>query len=114
MVFSVLLIGLIQPVASDQASSAPPPVVLAPFYTKSEFTAPVAGSYELPAFGNAADGIVLDTRGQEQRLLDQFGDDKVILLSFIYSTCNDVNGCPLATAVMYSVQTKNTGQPGTA
>ena len=30
--------------------------------------------------------------------------DKIVLLSFIYSTCGDVNGCPLATAVFHKIK----------
>jgi cytochrome c peroxidase len=40
---------------------------------------------------------------QLRDLHDYFGD-KVVVLSFIYTTCNDVNGCPLATFVFKSVQ----------
>jgi len=29
--------------------------------------------------------------------------DKIVLLSFIYSTCSDINGCPLATAVFHKI-----------
>ena len=32
--------------------------------------------------------------------------DKVNVLSFIFTTCQDVNGCPLATYVMQQVQAK--------
>ena len=86
-------------------------MVLAPFYTKAEYLAPVPGSYDLPAFGLAADGKILDSKGRAQRLHDHLGDGKVVLLSFIYSTCSDINGCPLASAVMYSVQQKLLDDP---
>ena len=36
-------------------------------------------------------------------LHDLYGD-KVIVLSFIYTRCNDVNGCPLATYVLSQTQ----------
>jgi cytochrome c peroxidase len=81
----------------------PEPVVLAPGYTALEFTPPLAGSYDLPPFGPAADGPVLDAIGQPRRIHDYLGD-KVVVLSFIYTTCNDVNGCPLATFVFKGVQ----------
>ena len=80
------------------------PTVLAPFYTRTDFTPPAVGSYALPPLGEAADGTVLDESGRTMHLHDLLGDGKVVLLSFIYSTCNDINGCPLAAAVMYSVQ----------
>ncbi|MCZ6642290.1 MAG: SCO family protein [Gammaproteobacteria bacterium] len=79
------------------------PVVLAPGYADLAFVPPPAGSYELPSLGPAADGAVLDTQGAQAMLHDYFGD-KVVVLSFIFTTCGDVNGCPLATHVFSKVQ----------
>lgn len=98
-------------VRADQPADSGQPVVLAPFYTKAEYTPPDPGSYKLAKLGVAEDGRILGSDGRTQRLYEHFGDDKVILLSFIYSTCSDVNGCPLATAVMYSIQQKLQDQP---
>jgi len=81
----------------------PAPVVLAPGYAALEFTPPKAGSYALPPMGNAGNGAVLDTQGNAHMLHDYFGE-KITVLSFIYTTCTDVNGCPLATFVFKSVQ----------
>ena len=47
--------------------------------------------------------MVLDERGRERSLEDFFGD-KFVVLSFIYTNCNDVNGCPLATFVLGQLQ----------
>ncbi|MGB5736530.1 MAG: cytochrome c peroxidase [Thiohalocapsa sp.] len=77
--------------------------ILAPFYTGAEYEPPAVGSYRLPPLGEAADGAVLRSDGSAKRLHELFGG-KLVLLSFIYSSCSDVNGCPLATAVMYQVQ----------
>jgi cytochrome c peroxidase len=63
---------------------------------------PVPGSYALPALGDAADGEVLTTDGEPARLFDLFGD-RVVLLSFVYTHCNDAEGCPMATAVLHRV-----------
>jgi len=79
------------------------PVVLAPGYAELEFTPPPAGSYALPSMGPAADGPVLGTDGAPGQLHDHIGG-KATVLSFIFTTCNDVNGCPLATYVMSGVQ----------
>ncbi len=84
--------------------------ILAPFYTGSEYEPPAVGSYRLPPLGEAADGAVLTADGSAQRLHDLF-DGKAVLLSFIYSSCSDVNGCPLATAVMYQVQRQIADDP---
>lgn len=68
-----------------------------------EFEAPRPGTYELPAFGKAADGNVLTDEGTEMRLSDFYGD-KLVILSFIYTQCSDLNGCPLVTAVFYKIK----------
>lgn len=79
------------------------PEVLAPFYTGAEYEPPAVGSYDLPSLGDAPDGEVLTVYGETRSLHDLMGDN-VVLLSFIYSSCTDTNGCPLATAVMYKLQ----------
>lgn len=76
---------------------------LAPGYGNLGFEVPAAGTYDLPSLGPAADGMVLDEQGRPHRLHDLL-KGKTILLSFIYTSCNDVNGCPLATWVLGRVQ----------
>lgn len=77
--------------------------VLAPGYSALNFPAPVPGSYALPPLGEAADGVLLDSSRTMVRLHEVF-DGKTIVLSFIYTSCPDVNGCPLATFVLSQVQ----------
>ena len=79
------------------------PQVLAPGYSALSFPAPVTGSYELPALGKAADGDLLDSTGAATALHDLY-DGKTIVLSFVYTACTDVNGCPLASFVLGLVQ----------
>ncbi len=79
-------------------------------YQPLPYGAPVAGSYALPALGMAVDGDVIDSEGAELRLHRLLGD-KLVLLSFIYSTCSDLNGCPLATAVLHKVQRRLQASP---
>jgi len=78
-------------------------VRLAPGYGELEFVPPAVGSYKLPSLGKAADAEVLLTDGHRVRLHSLLGD-KFVLLSFIYTTCTDVNGCPLASYVLSNVQ----------
>ncbi len=77
--------------------------VLAPGYADLEFIPPLPGSYSLPPLGAAADGEVLDTLGVSHTVHDLLGD-KIVVLSFIFTTCSDINGCPLATHVLRGVQ----------
>ncbi|SMF94581.1 Cytochrome c peroxidase [Methylomagnum ishizawai] len=86
---------------------------LAPGYQELPFKLPEPGSYELPALGQAADGRVLDSTGRDLNLHQLYGD-KLVLLSFIYSACGDVNGCPLATAVFHKLQKRLLQQPDIA
>ena len=79
------------------------PQVLAPGYSELQFPAPAAGSYALPAMGKAADGQLIDSGGSPTTLHDLYAG-KTVVLSFIYTSCPDVNGCPLATFVLSRVQ----------
>jgi cytochrome c peroxidase len=76
--------------------------LLAPGWGELDYTAPEPGSYQLPPLAFAADGVVLDSEGNPRHLHDLF-EGHVVLLAFIYSSCSDINGCPLATSVMHSL-----------
>ncbi len=108
------LLGLwLMLVPAVTAAPASETVSLAPGYGKLGYEAPEAGSYRLPPLQNAADGEVVKASGETARLHDLYGD-KLVLLSFIYSTCNDVNGCPLATAVLARIKSRLDKQPEVA
>ena len=89
---------------------ADPTEPLAPGYHPLGYAPPKPGSYELPRLGQAADGQVLDAAGQPTTLHTLYGG-KIVLLSFIYATCDDVNGCPLATSVLHRVQSALKARP---
>ena len=89
-----LPLGLVSP------AGAAAPLSDAPAYQGLQFEPPEPGTYELPALGPAADGFVLDTSGRARRLHDFLGHGKATVLSFIYTTCSDAEGCPLATFVL--------------
>ena len=91
---------------------APIPEVLAPGWSELEFEPPAAGSYLLPPLGLAGDGDILDSLGNAGRLHDLMGD-KLLVLSFIYSSCSEVNGCPLATHVLDRIKDRLLKTPGT-
>ena len=87
--------------------------VLAPGYGALTFTAPLPGTYQLPPLGLAADGKVVNTDNKNMMLHDLIGD-KIVLLSFIYATCSDVNGCPLATMVLHKIKSRLQTEPSLA
>lgn len=84
--------------------------VLAPGWSDLEFEPPAAGSYRLPPMGAAGDGAVIDSHGGVTTLHGLMGD-KVVVLSFIYSSCSEVNGCPLATHVLARLQKRMLESP---
>jgi len=101
--FILLAVALAQPVSAQEETKAAE--VLAPGWTELEFEPPEAGSYRLPPLGAAGDGKVLDSSG-ETTSLHQLMGDKVVVLSFIYSSCSEANGCPLATHVLEKLQNR--------
>jgi len=64
-----------------------------------DFQPPAAGTYELHRIMRAGDGVVLDIDGKRHRL-SEYTRDKVTVLSFMYSSCNDPTGCPYAYVVL--------------
>ena len=83
---------------------------LAVGYSKLPFSPAVPGSYLLPVIGPASDGDVL-TSENKPKSLHQLMGSKIVLLSFIYATCSDVNGCPLATLVLHKISQQLQKQP---
>jgi cytochrome c peroxidase len=86
-------------VVGDAYATGPLP---APGYAAPEFEVPRPGTYTLPPLGEAADARVLDANGSEVTLHDAFGDG-VAVLAFVYTSCAEAGGCPLAHFVMRKV-----------
>lgn len=60
-----------------------------------DFEPPAPGTYTLHRIMAAPDGEVLGVDGRPQRL-SRFTRERITLLGFIYTTCVDPEGCPLA------------------
>ena len=101
MHYLLLLVFLLVPQAVFTAEESTPP--LASGYGSLGYPLPVAGSYDLPPFMDAADGEVLDSDGNRVQLHQLLGD-RYSLLSFMYSSCSDINGCPLSAFVFYQLK----------
>ena len=69
------------------------------------FTPPAAGTYSLPPIFAAPGGRVLDEQGRNRSLRD-YTTGRVTLFSFIYTTCGDPAGCPLALSTLAAVREK--------
>jgi len=91
-------------------SAEPAQYNLAPGYSPLTFNPPAVASYQLPVIDQAGDGEVLTTDHQSVHLHQLMGD-KIVLLSFIYSTCSDINGCPLATMVFHKINQRLKNEP---
>ena len=68
-----------------------------------DFDPPRPGTYTLHRIMQAPDGEVLGLDGRAQRL-SHFTRGRITLLGFIYTTCTDPDGCPLAYRVFETVQ----------
>lgn len=89
---SALLVLLLASLASAPALAEDP----------ARLPSPEPGSYALPPLGVAGDGAVLESDGTSTTLHALFGDH-IVLLAFIYSSCGEAEGCPMATAVFHRV-----------
>jgi protein SCO1/2 len=75
-----------------------------------DFEPPPPGSYKLHRIMAAPDGEVLGTDDRVQRL-SRFTHDRITLLGFIYTTCIDPEGCPLAYRVFDALKEAIVGAP---
>ena len=89
--------------AATNVTESAPSIPLAPGYGKLGYELAEVGSYKLPALKDAPDGKVLDEKGEQVQLHDLY-QGKYTLLSFMYSNCKDINGCPLSSYVFYKVK----------
>jgi cytochrome oxidase Cu insertion factor (SCO1/SenC/PrrC family) len=60
-----------------------------------DFVLPEPGTYELHRIMRAPDGPVLTVDGRLEKL-SRFTRERITLLGFIYTSCTDPQGCPLA------------------
>jgi protein SCO1/2 len=75
-----------------------------------DFDPPSPGSYKLHRIMAAPDGEVVGIDGRTQRL-SQFTRNRITLLGFIYTTCVDPDGCPLAYRVFDALKQRITAAP---
>lgn len=68
------------------------------------------GTYQLPVIKAASDGEVVTHVGEQTSLHDLL-DDRIGILSYIYTSCDDVNGCPLASFVLSKIDRRVQQEP---
>lgn len=108
-----LLLSVSSPADPPADPASTEPEALAPGWKALAFDPPEAGTYRLPPIGNAGDGSVIDSDGNETTLHGLLAD-RIVVMSFIYSSCSDVNGCPLATFVLSRLKSKLMDSPAGA
>lgn len=100
---AVLLVCLAVAPAAGAHEPAPLPAL--------DFEPPAPGTYTLHRIMAAPDGEVLDVHGHG-RPLSRFTRGHVTLLGFIYTTCVDPDGCPLAYRVFETLSHEVAASPG--
>lgn len=87
-------------VLAFDGAAGPQTILPAPGYGELDFEAPRAGSYKLPVLGYAKNAKVINTDNEPESYHELFRG-KYTLLNFMYTRCDDLNGCPL-THVVFS------------
>ena len=104
-------LALLAALAVNHAAAAHgSPEILAPGWGILSYEAPAPGTYRLPPIMDAVDGRVLREDATPANLFELMGD-RFVLLSFVYTRCTDVNGCPLAKAVFHLVRSRLKERP---
>jgi len=67
-----------------------------------QFTPPPPGTYALPIIDSITDHTLLDIAGGKVHLRNLI-HGKIAVISFMYTSCADVGGCPLAAAVLQQI-----------
>ena len=76
-----------------------------------DYEPPAPGTYTLHRIMAAPDGEVLGLDGRPQRLA-RYTRERITLLGFIYTTCVDPDGCPLAYRVFDALRSTVGATPG--
>ncbi len=96
-------LAFVHPAASHEAAPIPP----------LDYEPPAPGSYRLQRIMAAPHGTVVDLDGRN-RPLSHYLRERITLLGFIYTTCVDPDGCPLAYRVFDELKGNISGNPALA
>ena len=99
----VMIVTISADIQAAEPEVEPEVRLFAPGYGELAFTAPPAGSYRLPILNDAKNSTVLNATGQPIEFHQLF-EHKYTLLSFMYTRCNDINGCPLTNVVFNRIR----------
>jgi len=83
-------------------------------YTAAPFTVdfvpPAPGTYTLPVIDRVADHRLLDSSGDSVQLA-ALKRDRLAVVAFVYTTCSEAAGCPLAEAIMQRLDRQLAADP---
>ena len=65
-----------------------------------EYTPPAPGTYELPVVDSVEDHPLVDEDGRSVRLFE-LTRGRIAVVAFVYTTCVEAAGCPLAQSVLH-------------
>lgn len=106
--FSFLLLS--SHVFSFDAPPIPETIMPAPGYGELDFEAPDAGSYKLPVLGYAKNAKAINTQNSSVSY-HEILRGKYTLLNFMYTRCDDLNGCPLSHIVFTRIRDRAEQDP---
>lgn len=115
---TTLLLGT-SAVHANEPSARPPVGLHDTSYTYTigpftpEYTPPPPGSYTLPVIKRLTDHVLLDSAGAATSLAAS-KRDRLAVVAFVYSTCAEAAGCPLADAIMQRLDRRLASDPATA
>jgi cytochrome c peroxidase len=104
----VLLIAAADARSAPAGESGPSAGAERPFVP--EFEPPKPGTYELPVIATVGDHAVLDSDGETRRLRELTAG-RIALVAFIYTSCAEASGCPLASSVMHGLDRRLAERP---
>jgi cytochrome c peroxidase len=109
----LLLLLSLFPSLEATAQHADSSVSAIPNALQPQFTPPPPGTYALPAIDTIHDHVLLNSQGKRVNLFS-LTDNKIAVISFIYTSCAEVGGCPLAAAVLHQLDHLLSQRPETA
>ena len=95
--WSILLLCLCVGLSTNAGDTAKSKMPMSSVFEKNksfEFVPPRPGTYKLPIIKIAQSGAVVDHNNKSLEL-GEILDGKISILSFVYLSCSDIDGCPL-------------------
>ena len=114
LIWSIILLSLcsIFPcIAKDKVETKTPMSSVFKRNSSFDFDPPRSGTYDLPIIKAASGGNVLDHNGKRLEL-KKILEGKISILSFVYLTCNDTEGCPLVLSNFFEIYDQSALLPG--